>query len=61
MGTVSGATAVVAGTEPPLSAGLGLGLLFGTARSLNLGGSLGLSESSADWTVWTGWRVGIGR
>lgn len=61
MGTVSGATAVVADTDPPLSAGLGLGVLFGADRSLNLGGSVGLSESSADWTVWTGWRVGIGR
>jgi hypothetical protein len=61
MGTVSGATAVVAGTDPPLSAGFGLGVLLGGDRSVNVGGSVGLSESSADWTIWTGWRVGVGR
>lgn len=57
LASVSGATAIVDNVDPPLSAGLSLGLAVREQRFVTLGATVGLSESSPDWGVTVGWRV----
>lgn len=57
LASLSGATAIVETVEPPLSAGLSLGLRPRERRFFTLGLNVGLSESSPDWTLTMGYRV----
>jgi hypothetical protein len=59
LGSVSGSTALVETIDPPISAGVGLGYAPRPGRFLNLGLLVGLSESTADWTLSLGWQVGL--
>ncbi len=54
-----GLTEIIAGVEPPSSIGLGLSFKVGPKSSLMLNGSLGLSESSPDFTASLGWSLGF--
>jgi hypothetical protein len=60
LGSVTGATSMIEGTDPPLSAGIGAGYLRAGGQGLSAGVSVGLSESSPDVSSYVGWRVPIG-
>lgn len=57
LASVSGATAIVDNVDAPLAAGLSIGLAVREHRFVTFGASVGLSESSPDWSVSLGWRV----
>lgn len=57
LASVSGGTSVVENLEAPVSAGLMLGYLTAPGRSLSVGLTIGLSESTPDWTASLGWRL----
>lgn len=59
LASVSASTAVVDNVEAPRSAGLSLGYAVREGRFVTLGGTAGLSESAADWTVTVGWRASL--
>lgn len=59
MASGSGSSAVIAGVDAPLSAGIGVGLALGTRRFLNAALAVGLSESAPDWSLSAGWRTGM--
>lgn len=61
LGLFSGSTRVVEGTVPPAQVGVGLTRYLDAGRSLSGGASIGLSESSPDFTVSLGWRLPLGR
>lgn len=52
LATFAGATRIIDGTDPPLSAGLGL-----SYDALSAGVTVGLTDSSPDVAVTLGWRV----
>jgi hypothetical protein len=54
-----GLTRIIEGVEPPSAAGLGLSFKVGPKSSLMLNGSVGLSESSPDFTASFGWSLGF--
>jgi hypothetical protein len=60
LGSFTGATTMFDGTGPPVSAGIGLGYLGDNGQGINLGVSVGLSESSPDATSYLGWRIPLG-
>jgi hypothetical protein len=55
----SGLTEIIAGVEPPSALGLGLSIRVGSRSSLLFNGSLGLSESSPDFSASFGWSIGL--
>jgi len=55
----SGFTKIISGVEPPSSLGLGISFRVGRRSSLLVNGSLGLSESSADFSASLGWSIGL--
>ncbi|HKK07354.1 MAG TPA: hypothetical protein VKA44_00565 [Gemmatimonadota bacterium] len=57
LASVSGSTRILEGTDPPLDVGGGLSYRFADGRSLSLGISVGLSESSPDLGASLGWRI----
>ena len=59
MFSYSGFTEIISGVEPPSSLSLGLSLRVGPRSSLLLNGSLGLSESSPDFSASFGWSIGL--
>lgn len=60
-GTFSVATAAVARSEAPQTVALGYGFVREDGGNLSLGVAHGLTESSAEWTAWVGWRRSLGR
>lgn len=60
MASYSASSAAVARTEAPQAVALGYGHLGADGRSLSIGVAHGLSESTADWTAWIGWRRTFG-
>jgi len=58
MGSMSGSSAIAPSVDPALSAGVGVGLALRDRRFLNLGLQLGLTESTPDWSLSLGWRIG---
>lgn len=56
----SAASAAVARTEAPQSVVVGYGFLGADGRGFNAGVAHGLSESTAEWTAWIGWRKSVG-
>lgn len=61
LGSVSGSTRVVEGTDPPAQLGLGLTRYLESARSLSMTATVGLTESSPDVALSLGWRLPLGR
>jgi hypothetical protein len=57
LASLSGYSRIVAGTDPPLDLGGALGYRLGEGRSLSLGVTIGLSESSPDVSVSAGWTA----
>lgn len=58
LATVSGAQSSVATVDPPVMAGVSLGYTLREGRSLSLGLSAGLTESSPDVSLYLGWTLG---
>lgn len=61
LGTFNASTSVVENVEAPMAAGLGLGYLLPSGRAINASLSVGLSESSPDWSLALGWRTSLRR
>ncbi len=59
MFSYSGFTEIIGGVDPPSSLGMGLSFRVGRGSSLLLNGSLGLSESSPDFSASLGWSIGL--
>jgi hypothetical protein len=57
LASLSGYSRIVAGTDPPLDVGGAIGYRLGEGRSLSLGVTIGLAESSPDVSVSAGWTV----
>lgn len=57
LASVSGYSRILADTDPPLDVGGAIGYRLGEGRSLGLGLTIGLSESSPDLSVSAGWRT----
>jgi len=59
MGSISGMTQIIDAVDPPLSAGLGLGHRISSRFNTNLQTAIGLSESSADFSLGVGvqWKL----
>ncbi|HKK26576.1 MAG TPA: hypothetical protein VKB18_00680 [Gemmatimonadota bacterium] len=57
LASLSGYTRILAETDPPLDVGGGLSYRLADGRSLSLGVSVGLSESSPDLSLSVGWRT----
>jgi len=55
--SLSGYSRIVAGTDPPLDVGGAIGYRLGEGRSLSLGVTIGLSDSSPDASASVGWTV----
>lgn len=55
--SVTGATSIVDTIDPPLSVGAGFLLSAGDAKTLSVGASAGLSESSPDVSAYLGWGL----
>lgn len=55
--SATASTSVVPNVDPPRSVSLGYGYILPGGRSLNVGGTAGLSEAVADWTFWVGVRT----
>jgi hypothetical protein len=56
----SAATAAVARSEAPQTVSIAYGFLSDSGGGLNAGVTHGLTESSAEWTAWVGWRRALG-
>lgn len=61
LGTFNASASVVENVEAPMAAGVGIGHILADGRSLNLSLSVGLSESSPDWSLAVGWRTALRR
>ncbi len=59
LGSVSGYTETVDGVDGPIEAGFTVSRLARSGRSFNVTLSAGLSESAPDYSISTGWRVGL--
>lgn len=61
LASLSGYTEIIAGVDPPIQAGLGLSYFLDAEAGHALSGSasLGLTESTTDFSVSFGWRVGL--
>ena len=59
LGSVSGYTGTVDGVDGPLEAGFTVSRLNSSGRSFNVTLSAGLTESAPDYSLSTGWRVGL--
>ncbi len=59
MFSYSGSTETISGVEPPSSLSVGVSFRIGPRSSLMLSGSLGLSESSPDFSASFGWSIGL--
>lgn len=59
LGSVSGYTETVDGVDGPIEAGFTVSRLNRSGRSFNVTLSAGLSESAPDYTLSTGWRMGL--
>jgi hypothetical protein len=57
LASLSGYSRIVAGTDPPLDVGGAIGYRLGEGRSLSVGVTIGLSESSPDVSVSVGWTT----
>lgn len=57
LASLSGYSRILADTDPPLDVGGAIGYRIAEGRSLNLGLTIGLSESSPDFAVSAGWRT----
>lgn len=57
--TFSGARSAIATVDAPAAVGLSLGYTVRDGRSLSVGGSAGLSESSPDLSVFLGWTLDL--
>lgn len=61
MGSASASTAVIADTDPAVSTTAGIGLMVAERRFLNASLTIGFTESTPDWGVSLGWRLGLPR
>lgn len=61
LGSFSGSTTVVEGTDPPAQIGVGVSRYLDSGRSLSGSAAMGLSESSPDLSLSIGWRIPLGR
>jgi len=59
LGTLTGAESAIETVDAPLSLGLSLGFTLSDRRQLNVGATVGLSESSPDFGLSLGWSVGL--
>lgn len=59
LASVSGLTETIAGTDGPLQAAFTWSRLTPTGRAFSLTLAAGLTDSSPDYSVSTGWRVGL--
>lgn len=59
LASVSGSSRILEGTDPPLEVGLGLNFGLPGRRSLGATFSLGLTESSPDFSAGLGWTFGL--
>ena len=59
LASVSGSSRILEGTDPPLELGLGVNFGFPERRSLGATISLGLTESSPDFSAGLGWSLGL--
>jgi len=57
LASLSGYSRILADTDPPLDVGGAVGYRIGEGRSVNLGLTIGLSESSPDIALSAGWRT----
>ena len=58
LATLSGYTAIIDGTDPPLQAALGISYQPGPGRySLSLSTTVGLTESVPGWSAAVGWCI----
>jgi hypothetical protein len=57
--SLAGASRVIDTVDAPLSAGLGFLYMPREGRAVSLGASVGLSESSPDFSTWAGWTFGL--
>lgn len=57
LASLSGYSRIVVDTDPPLDVGGAIGYRLGEGRSLSLGVTIGLSDSSPDFTVSAGWQT----
>lgn len=57
MGSFSGMTQIIEDTDPPISAGLGIGYQVGPRINLNINTFVGLSESSSEFAFSGGWQL----
>jgi hypothetical protein len=56
--SVAGFSAGIEGAPPPLALNVALMTLVGRQQSLAVSASIGLTESSTDFSVGTSWRIG---
>jgi hypothetical protein len=60
MASFSGAHAAIPSMDAPASLGLGFSYMPSLGRSFSTGLTLGLSESSPDFSVYAGWSLTVG-
>lgn len=58
-GSILGSTQILEETAPPRSIGVLVSYLASTRRSVVVGGSVGLTETAPDLSVWIGWRLAL--
>jgi hypothetical protein len=59
LGSLSGMTEIVDGVDGPAQAGVTVSRLLKSKRSLSVTFAAGLTDSSPDYSVSVGWRVGL--
>lgn len=57
MASYYGYTRIIAGVEPPRTAGLSMSYWFSGGHSLSLSGNVGLSDVSPDYSLSLGWSI----
>ncbi len=58
LASLSVSTAMIDGIAPPASLGGGISYRVAEGRSMNVGASVGLTDSAADISVYFGWSIG---